>query len=555
MSQANHPFFDPRMAIGAAPVPGDRPAGADPRGGAEFEELEAEMRRMETDGPLAVNWRQVIALSSGIIETRGKDLLIGAWLTYGLTREEKLHGLSVGLGILKGMVAEHWEQMQPPAARERARVGILEWLVGRATPLCESEVQENDWLAALYAYDALSEIDALMSKRLTKEQVALGELMRALRPLRDTARRGLEERAKQAQAEAEARGLEAKAEEERTAQVTDARPDAPQPDPPQPGTSAQAASNPVASAATPASAPVAAAAIDLAVIDQLPDSLRSLSTALIARNPADPRAYLLSRIASWWRIRQLPPNEGGRTGAMPPVEEMATVAALRQGGQNEEALRALNDLVWTAPFWFEGHRLTAEILAALGPAHADAQATVAGAMNLLFRRFPALLGFSFSDGKPFADPATRDWIAENGGGGGTTTTSDPLDRVVAEARALVAGGKAPDAIEMLAGLTRGEIGGRARLLRQIAQARFCLDVGLIAPALPLLDHLEAMLNSHDLEAWEPALAVQVAELRFRALTHADASRLVVEERRRNALEETRLRLVRLDLATAARLFR
>ncbi|OYW68708.1 MAG: hypothetical protein B7Z40_01925, partial [Bosea sp. 12-68-7] len=138
-----------------------------------------------------------------------------------------------------------------------------------------------------------------------------------------------------------------------------------------------------------------------------------------------------------------------------------------------------NDLVWTAPFWFEGHRLTAEILATLGPAHADAQATVAGAMNLLFRRFPALLGFSFSDGKPFADPATRDWIAENGGGGGTTATSDPLDRVVAEARALVAGGKAPDAIEMLAGLTRGEIGGRARLLRQIAQARFCLDVGLI----------------------------------------------------------------------------
>ena len=78
---------------------------------------------------------------------------------------------------------------------------------------------------------------------------------------------------------------------------------------------------------------------------------------------------------------------------------------------------------------------------------------------------------------------------------------------------------------------------------------------MIAAALPLLDHLEAMLKSHDLEAWEPALAVQVAELRHRALSHADAPRLMSEDRRRTALEETRLRLARLDLAAAARLLR
>jgi len=552
MSEPISLSFDPRVAIGSASVTADAPAGADPRGGAEFEELETEMRRMETDGPLAVNWRQVIALSSGIIETRGKDLLIGAWLAYGLAREEKLHGLAVGLGILRGMVAEHWEQMQPPAARERARVGVLEWLVGRATPLCESEIQDGDWPAALYAYDALSEIDTLTSAHLKKEQVAYGDLMRALRPLRDTARRGVEEQAKQAQAKAQ----EAKAQDERAAQAANATPETTQQAASQPGALAPAVPPAAASVATPASAPAATAPIDLASIDQLPDTLRSLSTALIARDVADPRAYLLSRIASWWRIRQLPPHDGGRTGAMPPVEEMAAVAALRQAGQNAEALRALNDLVWTAPFWFDGHRLTAEVLAALGPAHADAQATVGGAMNLLLRRFPALLGFSFSDGKPFADPATQDWVAENGGGSAAAAgPADGLDRALAEAKALVAGGKAQDAVELLAGLTRGEIGGRARLLRQITQARFCLDVGLIAAALPLLDHLEAMLTSRDLETWEPALAVQVAELRFRALTHSDAPRLVAEERRRVGLEETRLRLVRLDLATAARLFR
>ncbi|WP_131858018.1 type VI secretion system protein TssA [Bosea sp. BK604] len=549
MSETETPF-DQRILIGAAAVSEGAPAGADPRGGPEFEELETELRRMETDGPAAVNWRRVIDNSSAIIGARGKDLLIGVWLAYALTREERYHGLATGLGVIRGMVAEHWDGMQPPVARERARVGALEWLVGRVTPLLEGEVAESDWPAVLYAYDQLGEIDTLTSEKLKKEQVAYGDLLRALRPHRDTARRGMEEAAqKLAQAEAEA-----KAREEQAAQqdAAPAEPAAPAPAA-APSAAPAAASTPLAQ---PAAAP-ASASFDLSSLDQLPDTLRNLAAAMIARSTADPGAYLLARVASWWRIRQLPLNEGGRTAAMPPVDEFAAVTTMRGAGQNAEALRALNDLVWTAPFWLEGHRLTAEILGSLGPDHAAAQATVAGAMPLLLARFPELLDLTFGDGRPFADPATRSWIEETGGagGGGSGGPSDGVDRAISEARALVANGKAPDALELLAGLTRGEIGGRARLVRQVAQARFCLDVGLIGAALPLLDHLEAMLKTHDLESWEPALAVQVAELRFRALTHSDATRLMLEERRRTALEETRLRLVRLDLATAAKLFR
>lgn len=545
MSETEIPF-DHRVLIGAAAVSEGAPAGADPRGGEEFEELETELRRMETDGPAAVNWRRVIERSSSILGKRGKDLLIGVWLAYALTREERHHGLATGLGIIRGMVAEHWDAMQPPVARERARVGALEWLVGRVAPLLEGEVSESDWPAVLYAYDQLGEIDNLTSQKLRKEQVAYGDLLRALRPHRDTARRGQEEAAqKRAQAEAEAKAREGQAAQQAAAPA------------PEPTPAAAPTTSAATSAVAPAqAAPAAATALDLASLDQLPEALRSLSAAMIARSTADPGAYLLARIGSWWRIRQLPPNEGGRTGAMPPVEEFAAVTALRASGQNAEALRALNDLVWTAPFWFEGHRLTAEILGSLGPEHAAARATVAGAMSLLLTRFPELLDLSFNDGKPFVDPATRSWIEASGGGGGRSADQgDGIDRALGEARALVADGKAPDALELLANLTRGEIGGRVRLVRQIAQARFCLDVGLVGAALPLLDHLEAMLKAHDLESWEPALAVQVAELRFRALTHSDAPRLMLEERRRSALEETRLRLVRLDLAAAARLFR
>lgn len=545
MSESSSSFFDPRIASGSSPVSEAAPAGSEPRSSSEFEELENEVRKLETDGPLAVNWREVARLSTAVLETRGKDLLVGAWLAHALCREERYHGLAVGLGILRGMIADHWDGMQPPAARERARVGALEWLVGRTAPLCEGEAGESDWPAVLYAYDTLTEIDTLAGEKLRKEQVALGDLVRALRPHRDAARRALAE-AEQKRKDAEA---EAAARVEQEAQATARAAEAPAP-------ALAATPAPPVQAQTAAPAPAVSAALDLSTIDTLPETLRSLSASLIGRSTADARAYLLSRVASWWRIRQLPPNEGGRTGAMPPAVEAAVVQAQRQASQNPEALKALNELVWTAPFWFEGHRLSAEILKGMGPDHADAAAAVGGAMNMLFRRFPELMNFSFGDGKPFVDPATRDWIEENGGGGGAASGDvDGLDRALGEARALTAAGKAPEAVDLLASLTRGEIGGRNRVLRQIAQARFCLDVGLITAALPLLDHLESLLKTHDLENWEPQLAAQVAELRFRALTHADAARLVTEDRRRIGLDETRQRLVRLDLATAARLFR
>jgi len=544
MSETESALFDPRIAIGASIVSEGAPAGSDPRSSPEFDELETELRKLESDGPLAVNWRDVARLSTVVLETRGKDLLVGAWLAHALCREERYHGLAVGLGVLRDMIAGHWDDMQPPVARERARVGALEWLVGRTAPLCEGEVEERDWPAVLYAYDALTEIDTLASERLRKEQLALGDLVRALRPHRDAARRAMaeaEQKRQAAEAEATARAEAAARAAEQPAVVLP------------PADSAAPATPAPAAAPTAAAGPVS---IDLSSIDSLPETLRTVSAGLIGRSTADARGYLLSRLASWWRIRQLPPNEGGRTGAMPPVEEAAAVRAQRQAGQNAEALKALNEMVWTAPFWFEGHRLSAEILKAMGPGHADACAAVGGAMNMLFRRFPELMNFTFGDGKPFVDPETRDWIEENGGGGGGAGAgSDGLDRALAEARTLIGAGKASEAVDLLASLTRGEIGGRNRLVRQIAQARFCLDVGLIAAALPLLDHLENLLKAHDLESWEPPLAAEVAELRFRALSHADAARLIAEDRRRISLDETRQRLVRLDLATAARLFR
>jgi type VI secretion system protein VasJ len=127
--------------------------------------------------------------------------------------------------------------------------------------------------------------------------------------------------------------------------------------------------------------------------------------------------------------------------------------------------------------------------------------------------------------------------------------------LLGEARATIAAGRAPEGLEHLARAARHTAGGRDRLLVQIAQVSFCLEVGLVAAAIPILDHAIKVVDDRDLEHWDPSLACRVAELRFRALSSSDATRLMVEERRRVQLEDTRARLSRLDLGIAARILR
>lgn len=506
-------FSDPRIVIGGSVIE-HRPDELSLRETAEYETLEDHIRRLEAEGPAAVDWDEVARLSTVLIETRGKDLVAGCWLAYALFRRERYRGLAVGLGILREMLASHWETMQPPVSRVKARVGALEWLSSRAASLCDAEPTEEERAAVLFAFTALGEIEQDMLGRLANQAPSLHELTRALAPQRDAVHRAL--------AEAE------RAREEEAAQARLPVP-------------------------APAAAVPQAPTLDRAALDALPETLRTLAAALLATDPTDGRAYTLARVASWWRIRQVPPNEGGRTTAMPPVEEAAAIHTWRRDGQTVPALLALNDLVWTAPFWFEGHRLAAEILRGAGAAYAEAHAAVCGAMPLLIRRLPQLLTFSFADGSPLVDADTRAWLTECGGD--LSGRDDGLARLHADVKHLLAAGKGKEAMERVAALTQEGGSGRDRLLRQIAQAQFCLDVGLIAAALPLLDHLDHLLEAHGLESFEPALAAQVAELRFRALTHADAFKLVPEERRRHGLDLTRQRLVRLDFATAARLFR
>ncbi|QHP68022.1 hypothetical protein EI171_12425 [Bradyrhizobium sp. LCT2] len=163
-----------RSRCGAAPFPGPVPAGNHIREAVEFRWIEAEGRRMDSDGPTAADWRKVSTLSLNILTKQSKDILVACWAAYALFRVEGYEGLAIGLSILRGMVVTHWEGLFPPLRQEGARVGALDWLVGHLGPAVSKSVPTAaDSSAVVAANDALDDLARQLTGKLVNGQLVL----------------------------------------------------------------------------------------------------------------------------------------------------------------------------------------------------------------------------------------------------------------------------------------------------------------------------------------------------------------------------------------------
>ncbi|WP_024508478.1 type VI secretion system protein TssA [Bradyrhizobium sp. ARR65] len=523
--------IDARARCGAAPVSGPAPAGMNVRATAEFERLEAEVRRMDANGPAAVDWSKVSTLSLHILANQSKDILVACWATYGLFRSTGYQGLAVGLGVLRGMVDAHWDGLFPPIKRERARVGAIDWLVGRVGPeVGENAPIETEYPAVLAAYEALDDLDRQLRDKLVNEQASLGELLTTLQPHYEEAKRAIavatERVAEPAQGADEAAAGPAVS----TLPVGETQPAAPD-------------------SALPAGADGNWAGF----IDRLPDMLRQAAAVRRVTSLTDPKVYLLNRVGSWMRFDALPPDTAGRTTIFPPADNIAALEAKIAAGQHADVVNLAEEFVWTAPFWVDAHRHAAQALEKMGPLFEPAVAAVRASVALLVTRYPRILEFQFNDGGPFADEDTRAWAAV--GGADVSPGRDPVDEALVEAHRLVGGGQPQAALEKLSRALNGATGERARFVGQLAQARFCVETGFVTTAIPLLEHMEEVIAERNLESWEPVLALDVAELRFRAIIHSDSQQMFDEPRRRAALEQIRTRVAGIDIARASQLGR
>ena len=81
--------------LGTAPVPGAAPAGVSVKYEPEFEQLVAEVGKLESiDGRASIKWGDIVELSSGILAGKSKDLLVASYLTLGLLQQDGYVGVS-----------------------------------------------------------------------------------------------------------------------------------------------------------------------------------------------------------------------------------------------------------------------------------------------------------------------------------------------------------------------------------------------------------------------------------------------------------------------------
>ncbi|MEW6122641.1 MAG: type VI secretion system protein TssA [Pseudomonadota bacterium] len=553
MSEVSIPAFEDARSVALAASLSPDPAGIDLRALPRFDELETEVRRIETEGPGAVRWDRVGREALDLLTHQGRDLLVGAWLTYALTQTEGWRGLAVGLDSLHAMVRDLWDTLPPK--RERARVAVLEWLVGRATPVVANlPVSMAEAAAILHAADILETLNGVVPEKLVKEQVALGELVRTVRPkaqeARDLLARAEEERARAAaQAEAAAAAAAAPA---TTPEAAPAPASAPVP------SEHAAPAHRAVAPPPPPPPPGGAAGPDLErAVGALADSMRQHAAQLREADLTDPRSFRLARTAAWLDITAPPDSKGGATPLLPPSAlRRQGVEALRRAGEHEAIVRDLEGLIGSAPFWIDAHRMSAEALLALGPAYAMAVEAVLDLTLSFVARLPTLVDLTFQDGTPFADSATRGWLDQHNRASGpaaSDTPSEGLAELAADVHSLVGAGQKAEALDRLSAARETAPGGRAEFDVHLLQVQTCLDLDLPAIALPLVQHLESEADRRDLDAWEPGLALRCAGLALRAYRHPSAEKLMGERAVRSGIEGAQRRIARLDIRTAVRL--
>lgn len=518
---------DPRIAALAVALPADAPDPEEFRYEAEYEALDGEIRKLERLGPAEVHWPDVLRQAGAILTDRSKDLSVLAWLVVALQQTEGLKGLAVGLAVLRDTVDRHWDRLFP--VRPRARIGALEWLAGRTGATLPAETPPGQGALVVAAFEELDALDRLLADRLPEAGAALLDLLRPLRSLAAEQRRLAEDLERREQA----------------AQAAAASP------PPTP----IPAASPIAVPAVPE---IAAGGDPDRVLSALREAVRTTALQLLAANPAEPRAYQLLRAITWLVLTELPPARNGRTELLPPPETRRNeFDALAAAGNAQELVQALESFCsGSGLFWLDGQRLSAVALASLGPAYAACGQAVAQGVADLLDRWPGLADLAFADGAPFADAATRGWIetlrpAPAGSGGGSAAA--PWVEGFAEARSAALAGQGDDALAALAAAGAAAPDGRSRFFWRLGLARFCLETGAAHLALPMLRHLDDLVDRQGLETWEPAAAAEVAAGLMRCADAPEVAPTLTEADRSAITQAAFARLARTDPPAARRL--
>jgi type VI secretion system protein VasJ len=479
--------------LGKSPIAVTTPTGADVGGEPLYDELSAEIKKLSSPTAVGgIDWQAIERIACDILATKSKHILVACCLAIARQHNAGWHGFAEGAIVLRDLLTIYWDSCFPVKKRMRGRINAISWWQEMTDGLINSSEGEQwgkEERAALLT--TLEEIDRF-----------LGDQMEDAPVLRPTI---------------QALG----------GHITEIETEEPQQDPPpqattdttRPETRAQPETRP--STPAPATRPKAppASSEELSPEKNLArgcEYLRLVATQLLQNDPCHPLAFRLNRIIAWFPLDTLPPATDGATMLPPPDGQLISgLHNLAAAGNWTGLLQAAEQQVRQYLFWLDLHRFVATALERLG--RDLAREGVTCEILLLLKRLPGLEKLSFSDGTPFADPATRDWLKELQAGGQRTgnqaavtqEAGESLEKQVAKAQALATDNKLGEALQVLHQGLQTAQGGRSRLLWSLAICRLICRSRQPLIAIPLAATLMEQLDRHALEQWEPILAEDI----------------------------------------------
>ncbi len=487
-----------------APISPESPAGVDARYEPSHEAVRTEIAKLVSLTGESVNWDMVIKESDALLRNRSKDLLIAAYLAWGLYLRDGLRGLATGVALLGDLLDRYWDALFPAAKRNaRARANAVSWLIERTDAIAEIQPAPAD-------AEHLQLLEAAADRLLEQVGERFDDQSRpAVRPLLERIRRL---RLSLPEEPAPAPPAVATRDTEGARQPTEQTEAAQQPE--RTGQRAMATG-------LPQQAPVLAATADEADLESFLDDTRAAlleaGSALCATDPASALGHRLTATARLLRVLESPDTEQGSMtiAPAPPADALAYLQQLCADASWSELLTESELLVSRFIFSLTAHRFGCLALKNLGERYAGAYRVWRGELAALLQRVPEIVDLRFSDGTPFADERTRQWIeseiATSGAAapapGSSGAAEAPLE-VVGRARQALAGGDGAGALAMLQEAIAGTAAGRERFQLRLELAEACAAESKIDVAEGLYATLVEEVGARSLEEWEPGLAIR-----------------------------------------------
>ncbi|WP_421171770.1 type VI secretion system protein TssA [Aeromonas dhakensis] len=440
--------------------------------------VETELVKLGSLAHSQVDLNAVAEACLGLLESRTKDMRVLAQLLRCLQHPAKATPLGAAISLLEAWIQAYWLLAWPGNASQKQRlmVQIVKRFEGALPRICESasaaelaqllvqaEQLERVWLAQCPDKGELLDPLVMGLKRAQRQQVA--------------------------QAQADAAG--------------------------QPQSSgAAAASNPTAAGPSASGAMVLSGGGGSTGVDVDSSNDRAwrqtqlkVAELLIERQPEAAVGYRLRRHAVWAGITAVPMSgAGNKTPLAPMSADMVDEYRAAMNAPDQELWLRIEQSLTLAPYWFEGHRLSAEVAQKLGFG-AVAQA-IAEELGAFLQRLPALRELAFSDGSPFLSPECSRWLqpAKGGSSGsGETGLAEEVaqrhgEQGVAAALALLD--------ERMAQLKEP----RDRFHALLVQAELLAQEGMEALARQHYQHLWQEASRLGLSHWEPGLVNRLESL-------------------------------------------